>query len=366
MAANGGSKAGPERRGTRLPRATAVLLAVVGAVAVASGVSGAQAPLTTNDVTTLLQSRAGFSPDDIATLTSGGVAVHSEASTEDLEAVVVAAVQVRTTIDRAVSYFRQLVSFEDGEVTLRFGLFGKPPRPDDLARAALDEDTLDDLKACRPGDCGVRIGTKNVAEIGQAVDWRAGDAAERAAGWARQALAAYAADYLARGDDALVTYDDQSKPVSLKETWRAIVDRSATLAEYAPALQRHLTGFPAVALPGATDELYWYQEHYTSLKTVTGVTHLVTWHDPQRPDRAVVAQKQIYASHYYYGSLAVTLFLQDARDAQHPVTWVVYFNRSRGDLLKGGFGGLKRRLAESMIKDSAEAMLGAIKRELEK
>jgi len=342
-------------------------LLIVVTLAVATTSFGAAAQTAPpSEIASLLQTRAHFSPEDIATLTSGGVAVHSEASTEDLEAVVVAAVQVRTPIDRAVSYFRQLVSFEDGEVTLRFGLFGKPPRPDDLARAALDEDTLDDLKSCRPGDCGVRIGTKNVAEIGQAIDWRAADAAERAGGWARQALAAYAADYLARGDDALVTYDDQSKPVSLKETWRAIVDRSPTLAEYAPALQRHLTGFPAIALPGATDELYWYQEHYTSLKTVTGVTHLVTWHDPARPDRAVVAQKQIYASHYYYGSLAVTLFLQDSRDAQHPVTWVVYFNRSRGDLLKGGFGGLKRRVAESMIKDSAESMLGAIKRELEK
>ena len=344
-----------------VPRLLIVTLAIVTA---SFGAAAQTAPPT--EIASMLRTRAHFSPEDIAMLGSGGVSVHTEASTEDLEAVVVAAVQVRAAIDRAVSYFRQLVSFEDGEVTLRFGLFGKPPRPDDLARAALDEDTLDDLKSCRPGDCGVRIGTKNVAEIGQAIDWRAADAAERAGGWARQALAAYAADYLARGDDALVTYDDQSKPVSLKETWRAIVDRSPTLAEYAPALQRHLTGFPAIALPGATDELYWYQEHYTSLKTVTGVTHLVTWHDPARPDRAVVAQKQIYASHYYYGSLAVTLFLQDSRDAQQPVTWVVYFNRSRGDLLKGGFGGLKRRVAESMIKDSADSMLGAIKRELEK
>ncbi|HJZ76221.1 MAG TPA: hypothetical protein VKE51_31010 [Vicinamibacterales bacterium] len=355
---------GPRRRRYR---SVATVISIVCGIAAAMYVSAVGRAQTAppSEVSTLLQI-AHFSPEDIATVTSGGVAVRSEASTEDLEAVVVAAVQVRAALDRTLSYFRQLVSFEDGEVTLRFGLFGKPPRPDDLARAALDDDTVDDLKSCRPGDCGVRIGTKNAAEIGQAIDWRAADAAERAAGWARQALAAYAADYLARGDAALVTYDDQSKPVSLKDTWRAIVDRSPALAQYAPALQRHLTGFPAVALPGATDEIYWIQEHYTTLKTVTGVTHLVTWHDPEHPDRAVVAQKQIYASRYYYGSLAVTLFLQDSRDAAQQVTWLVYFNRSRGDLLKGGFGGLRRRLAESMIKDSADAMLGAIKRELEK
>ena len=345
------------------------LLIVVVTVAVAAapritGARGQAAP--TADVNTLLQTKAHFSADEMAALTAGRVAVRTETSSENLEVAVVAAVQVRAAIDRAMSYFRQLVSFEDGEVTLRFGLFANPPRREDLVRLAIDSDTLDDLRSCRPRDCSVRVGTKGAAEIGRAIDWRAADAGERANGWARQAIVAYVADYSARGDAALVTYDDQSKPVNLRDTWRGIVDRSPALAEYAPALQRHLTGFPAVALPAATDEIYWYQEHYTSLKTVTGVTHLVTWRDPAHQDRGVIAQKQIYASHYYYGSLAATLFLQDSSEPQRPVTWVVYFNRSRGDLLKGGFGGLKRRVAESMIKDSAESMLGAIKRELEK
>jgi hypothetical protein len=345
-----------------------VLLIVALSVAAGSAarLSGGQTPAPPSDVISLLQARAGFSPEDMAALTAGQVAVRSDASAENLEAVVVAAVQVRTAMDRALGYFRQLVSFEDGAVTLRFGLFASPPRQEDLARLAIDDDTLGDLRSCRPGNCGVRVGTKGAAEIGRAIDWRAPDAAERAAGWARQALAAYVTAYLDRGDAALVTYDDQSKPVNLRDAWRAIVDRSPALAEYAPALQRHLTGFPSVALPGATDEIYWNQEHYTSLKPITGLTHLVTWRDPQHPDRGVVAQKQIYASHYFYGSLAVTLFLQDSREPDHPVTWVIYFNRSRGDLLKGGFGGLKRRVAESMVKESAETMLGAIKRELEK
>jgi hypothetical protein len=93
---------------------------------------------------------------------------------------------------------------------------------------------------------------------------------------------------------------------------------------------------------------------------------MVTWRDPQRPDRALVAQKQIYASHYFYGSLAVTLFLQDSREAAAPMTYLIYVNRSRGDLLKGGFGGLRQRLAEQMVKDSASQMLGAIKTALER
>src|SRR5262249_8639207 len=115
---------------------TLVMLAIA---AVSPGAAGQTAP--PNEVSALLQT-AHFSPEDIARVASGDVVVRTEASTEDLEAVVVAAVQVRAPQDRTLSYFRQLVSFEDGEVTLRFGLFGKPPRPDDLARAVVDDDTL--------------------------------------------------------------------------------------------------------------------------------------------------------------------------------------------------------------------------------
>ncbi len=325
----------------------------------------AQAPALPPDIDWAMQN-GGFSAADVASLLGGEVVTHTQTDAEHLEAVVMSAVRIRTTKEQAVSYFHQLVSYEDGSVTLRYGTFANPPKEADVARLTLDSDDIADLRNCRPKDCGVRIGAAGASALGAAVDWRAPDASERASAWVRQRLAAYAAAYLKQGDAALVVYDDQSQPVKLQDMWKGIVDRSPAIAMYAPPLQRYLTGFPEAALPGATDELYWDQEHLTSLKTITGITHMVTWRDPQRSDRALVAQKQIYASHYFYGSLAVTLFLQDMREAASPTTYLVYVNRSRGDLLKGGFGGLRQRLAEQMVKDSASQMLGAIKTALER
>ena len=46
-------------------------------------------------------------------------------------------------------------------------------------------------------------------------------------------------------------------------------------------------------------------------------------------------------------------------------TYLIYANRSRGDLLKGGFGGLKRKLARDQARKSAEQTLGTIKMVLE-
>jgi hypothetical protein len=46
---------------------------------------------------------------------------------------------------------------------------------------------------------------------------------------------------------------------------------------------------------------------------------------------------------------------------------VIYFNRSRSDLLKGGLGGgVKRKVAESQARSAAEQTLGSMKSALEK
>src|SRR5262249_56355859 len=111
--------------------------------------------------------------------------------------------------------------------------------------------------------------------------------------------------------------------------------------------------YPKATLAGLAEQIYWDKEHMTGLKPIVFLTHLTTWTDSKRPDRTLVAQKQIYASHYFYGSLAVTAFFDDT-SAQPAAPYLVYFNRSRGDLLKGGFGGVKRRVAEQAAKQSGE------------
>ena len=342
-----------------------IALTCVAAAFALQAAARAQPAALPPDIAWVLQQKPPFTDADVAALLSGQVIVHANASSERLEAGAIAAVRIRTAKDRAVDYFRQLISFEDGEVTLGFGTFGRPPREADAARLTLDRDDLGDLRACRPGRCAVRIGAAGAAAIGSAIDFRAPDAAARASAWARERLVSYVSSYVDRGDEALLVYDDRSEPVNLRNEWRGIVEGSPALAQYAPALQRYLVDFPKGTLPGATDEIYWDKQHYTGLKPVIGVTHMVTWRDPARPDRALVAQKQIYASHYFDGSLAVTLLLQDPKDVDPPVTYVVYFNRSRGDLLKGGFGGIKRRVAEEAASTAAQDTLGAMKRALE-
>src|SRR5581483_3877971 len=105
-------------------------------------------------------------------------------------------------------------------------------------------------------------------------------------------------------------------------------------------------------------------ENY-GLKPTISVVHTVLYDPPDRPDRTMVVQKQIYASHYYGASIALgTLF--DGEDNGRRVTYLVYTNRSRGDMLKGGFGGVKRKIARDQARQATRDTLGTIQTQLEK
>jgi len=257
-----------------------------------------------------------------------------------------------------------MISYVDGKVTTAFGRFSNPPNPADVKDLSLDPDDVAHLKSCKAGDCDLRIGGAGLESIRSSVDWNAPDVEARVNARIREAVVTYVGAYMKSGDEALVTYNDRLQPVSLRREWQGILAASPYFQQYAAPLRDHLAAYPRRPTAGARDILYWVNEKYTGLKPVVSVVHAVIYQDPAKPDRTAIAQKQLYASHYYDGSLAIAS-ATSALDGSVPVTYLVYANRSRGDALKGGFGGLRRKVAGDQAKAAAEQTLATIKTVLE-
>jgi hypothetical protein len=337
-------------------------LAVVGAVlAFVSGL--AQPAADARQEVAAHLAKVKFTPAEIAQLENGQVIARSETGQDDREMFTVAAVKIRAPRDRVLSYYGQMISYVDGKVTLAFGRFSAPPALADVKGLAFDRDEVNDLKSCRPGKCDIRLGGSSLEKLRSSVNWSAADAVEQVNGIARQAAVGYVAAYQARGDAALVTYNDRDQPVSLKDEWHGILAGSPYFHQYTPELAAHLERFPADSLPGARDIIYWVKENY-GMKSVVSIVHGVIYSPPRQSDRAIVVQKYIYASHYYDGSLAVATLI-DTTQGGAPATYLVYGNRSRGDLLQGGFGGLKRSVARSQAQKAARDTLSTIKEVME-
>jgi hypothetical protein len=338
-----------------------LVVAGIAVIALHGSAVDAAAP---DDIAQFLSQVAKFSPGEMSDLEKGTVISRVMPGASDSEVMVVAGVKIRATREQTVSYYGQMISYVDGKVTTAFGRFSTPPARADVDGLALDVSEIAHLKSCTPGDCDLRIGGTALAALRASIDWNAPDTEARANALVRDAIVTYASAYMKMGDDVLVTYNDRSKPVSLKREWTGILAASPYFGQYAPPLRDHLAQYPRRPAAGARDILYWVQEKYTGMKPVLSVVHGVIYQDPARTDRTIVAQKQLYASHYYDGSLAIAS-VTETRDGTVPVTYVVYANRSRGDLLKGGFGGLKRKLAGDQAKTAAEQTLGTIKSVLE-
>lgn len=336
-------------------RATAV-------IALALLASTAAQPNVRADVETYLQ-RVKFTAADIARLHAGEVIARAESTSTDGELATVGAVKINVARDQVASYYGQMITYVDGEVTLAFGRFSSPPVPADVAKMALDASDIQTLRACKPGNCDMRLGTAGLEAVERAINWGSPSAAEQVNAYARKSAVDYVTAYQKQGDAALITYDDRAKPVSLGAEWKGLLASLPLLGEYAPELRDYLAGYPGKPLAGARDIFYWVKENY-GRKPVISIVHGVMYEQASHPERLYVVQKQIYANHYYDASLAVATVLS-SEEGGRPVSYLLYNNRSRGDLLKGGFGGLKRSVARDQAAKAAQDTLGTIKRVLE-
>ena len=72
-----------------------------------------------------------------------------------------------------------------------------------------------------------------------------------------------------------------------------------------------------------------------------------------------VAGMQVFATHYYQGSLGLTYLVGDSR------RYLVYVNRTELDVLGGFLGGLKRAILESRLKRDVARLIGGLRGRLE-
>jgi hypothetical protein len=316
------------------------------------------------DLAGQLQRAGRLTPEELTAIEQGTVAAHIDPDAADGEVTIRAAVKVASPLSRTLDYYERLVAYVDGQVTQGFGTFSAEPSPADVATLTLTAEEIQTLRTCKPGDCDLRLGTSTLAQFRTSIDWKAPDAADRVQRAARLEVLNYVRAYRQRGNEALVTYGSSSKPVSVKAQWTDLISRASGLQQTAPELRRYLEEFPQAKPAGATDILYWTREN-SGLKPVVSIVHGVIYRPPGAPGQATVAQKQIYASHYFDASLAL-LYLFEAQVNGRPFTYVVYVNRSRGDLLRGALGGVRRRLLREQALTAARETLGVMKSSLER
>ncbi len=280
----------------------------------------------------------------------------------DGEVAILGVIRLTRSKENYVSWYRRVENFKYSPLVSEVGLVGNPPARAAADRFLLDPEELKSLRACRPNKCGIKLTREEIARLQRGLDWSAPDFVQRANLMARQLLLDYAGAYWRRGHQALGVYQDQDVQVDLAESFRGMLDSSPYLKENFPELFRELREYRGTK-PGAVGEfLYWSRERYGfGLKPLLNLFH-VTIRQPRR-DTVVIASKQIRSSHYFDGSLSLMMVM----DAPGGQSYLIYVNRSRVDLLRGGgFFGWKRKLFERQLPREIKKQLLLIRKSVER
>jgi hypothetical protein len=301
---------------------------------------------------------AGLSEEQIAAIRSGkAVAKVTESRTPD-EVFVFGAVYVEATPESYLKLASDIDALRKLPSYLAIQSFSDPPQLSDLEGFNLEQQDIKELKNCKPGHCEVQLPTEAMEDFQHSIDWSAPDVADRVNRLAQRMALQALLNYMQGGDTALGAYRDKKHPAAVAETFASLIEQAKALPVYLPELNEYLREYPKTKSDNVQTFFYWEKVNFGLKPTFRIVQRIVYRGAPVY----AVAEKQLYASHYFQTALDLTVCV---KDAQRHGFYVITLKGSTQAGLTGLKGGIVRKVALDKTRSSLERVLMTIKQKLE-
>lgn len=331
----------------------------------ASGPTSAQAPVSWPYA--FLREYAYFSPAEFHDMEQGRVVVKVLPTRVKQEVVAFGAVRIDVPQEFFVARFRDIEKFKKGRFVPQVKKFSDPPSPEDLKGLSLELGEIESLKRCGDHNCPVKLPAEAMERFHRQIDWKAPDYQEEVTELLQQILLSRVQAYLSGGSATLGRYDDKKYSLDLDAEFRGLLDQSPYLAEYVSEFDHYLREYPEASLPGAEHFVYWSKEKYSQeAKAVIARTSTsISRQEDTLGKPFLITSQQIYASHYFEGSLGLALIVDATEDQTRPRIYLVNLNRSRTDLLRGFFAFLIRGTISGRLQSEMKNVMGSLKKKME-
>lgn len=292
----------------------------------------------------LLRAKAAFDETGFAALEQGQTVVRLLPVQDKREVAVCGLVGLQVPADVFLQSFREGMARRTNPAILEIGTLGSTPSIDDLRTLTFEDRDLDDMKECVVGDCRLKLSAAMIERFHREVDLQAPDYRSQATQSLKQMLLEYVREYLARGDMALIAYNDKAQEVRVAAEQHALVTASNYVNDVIPKFPQALKGFSTSDLRLVENAIVWSKIKF-GLKPVIAINHIMVYkRDEETGPQVLIASRQIYANHYFNSSVALTAFVKIP--GVHPGSYLFYENRSLADGLEGAFSKIKRGIVE--------------------
>src|SRR5262249_53394252 len=279
-----------------------------------------------------------------------------ESSTPD-EVFVFGSVYVRSTPEKYLQFASDLDELRKLPNYLALRKFSNPPQLSDLEGFTLEADDIKQLKDCEPSRCDVQLPSEAMDAFKKSVNWSGSDTATQVNRLGQKMALEALTRYIQGGNTALGTYRDKEHPTEVAEVFRSLLSRSKALPVYLPELDRYLLEYPNAGSENIHSLFYWEKVNF-GLKPTLRIVQAIVYRRPHPTDPAyAIAEKQLYASHYFQTALDLTVCIRDQENTGHPGFYLITLKGSQQAGLTGLKGSILRKVAVDRTRSSLERAL---------
>ena len=308
-----------------------------------------------------------LSPAQLTALSRGETVARVLPTTGDRDVAVFAAVQINVPRSFFIERQRDFARALKAPTRTHVQIFTDPASAANVQALDVDKDVVGELKSCRPGACTLKLPATDMDRLRKTIDFSAPDARSRVAAYARERMVEYVTDYRRRGNVAMVVYDDRGT-VRSSDALTAMLADSSSVIRTVPSLARRLASVSRDTVAGASDVIFWSFDELPRMQRVLRITHQSIYSPPELPGTTMIAEKQIYADHYFEAGLELLGVVDRgaaAAGGEAAGITLVADRRYRFDNLpSGGLLNIRGRVTNG-LRDNALADLQRLKRETE-
>jgi len=348
-----------------LSNRTSRTVTLIESLVLAAGVCIPCLPQENADLNTYFKANIGLSDEQIQAVRSGKGFSKTLPSRADGEILVFGAVHIDARAEAYVWFCRDLDRLRKVPAYIAIGEFSSPPTISDLKDLRLDNDEIKSLRTCKPGECPFQLPATAIDKVQQSTDWSAPDVVEHISQMVRETALKRLSDYQREGNQTLGVYDDKPMSVDVAAQFEYLLSYFRVLPERLPDFYDYLLSYPQKRPENVEDVFYWAKVKF-GLKPTLRIVHVVSMRGSADSDLAyVIAEKQLYASHYFRTALDLTYAISDASDPNRPGFYLIKVMGSEQAGLTGLKGSIVRQVASDRSAVSLQKSLAAIKAALE-
>ena len=314
---------------------------------------------------TFFRQDIGLSQDQIDAIQNGQLVSKALPSRTPAEVFLFGAVYIHAAPESYFQFARDFDRLRKLPGYLALGVFSNPPQPSDLNGFSFEDDDIQALKNCKPGNCQIQMPASSIEDLRSSVDWSAAGVDDQVNQLLRKTALQRLLVYQREGNQALGVYNDKRDPTEVPQQFAYMLSYNKALPVYLPDFYHYLLAYPDARPSNVDDAFYWARVKF-GLKPTLRVVQLVSMRGaPSDAVAYAIAEKQLYSSHYFETALDLSFCIRGSDDSKKRGFYLIMAMGSEQAGLTGVKGSVVRKVAVGRSVSNLQTALTTIKNTLE-